>query len=121
MVRGFGLAAAEKHTAQGDIVFTVSIGQQTIVTYLDKAGRQNMEQESSDKFFGRHRHDLFLVAIGVITPAERNLAIFKFEDTLIADGYPVGITAKILQDSLSPIKGGLAIDDPLLLIELPSE
>jgi hypothetical protein len=80
-----------------------------------------MEQESSDKFFGRHRHDLFLIAIGVITPAEGNVAIFQLEDTLIADGYPVGIPAEILKDALSPIKRGFAIDDPLLLIELLSE
>lgn len=80
-----------------------------------------MEQESSDKLFGRNRHDFFLIAIGVVTPAEGNLAIFKLEDTLIADGYPVGIAAEIVKDSLCPGKGGLAIDDPLLLIELPYE
>jgi len=91
------------------------------VTYLDKAGRQDMEQESSDKLLGRHGHDLFLIAIGVVTPAEGNLTLFQLEDTLIADGYPVGIAAEILKDSLNPSERGLAIDDPRFLIELLSE
>jgi hypothetical protein len=43
------------------------------------------------------------------------------EDTVIADGDPVGIPAEVLKDALGVIEGGLAIDDPLLMIELASE
>jgi hypothetical protein len=40
---------------------------------------------------------------------------------VIADRDPVGIAAKVLKDALDAIEGGLAIDDPLLTIELVSE
>jgi hypothetical protein len=33
----------------------------------------------------------------------------------------VGISAEVLKDPLDAIEGGLAIDDPLLMIELASE
>jgi hypothetical protein len=40
---------------------------------------------------------------------------------VIADGDPVGISAEVLKDSLDAIEGGLAIDDPFLMIELAPE
>ena len=40
---------------------------------------------------------------------------------MIADRDPVGISAEVLKDTLDAIEGGLAIDDPLLVIELASE
>jgi hypothetical protein len=43
------------------------------------------------------------------------------EDTVIADGDPVGIPAEVLKDPFGAIEGRLAIDDPLLMIELTSE
>lgn len=118
-VLGFWGIAAEKCSAQSDIVFTVSVGQKAIVTNLDKAGREYMEQESSDKFFSGQGHDFLLVAIGVVPPEEGNPASFQLEDTFIADGYSVGIAAEIVKDSLGSIKRGLAIDDPLFQIEGP--
>jgi hypothetical protein len=43
------------------------------------------------------------------------------EDTVIADGDSVGIPAEVLKDPFDAIEGGVAIDDPLLMIELGSE
>ena len=43
------------------------------------------------------------------------------EDAVIADRDPVGISAEVLKDTLDAIEGRLAIDDPLLMIELASE
>ncbi len=63
------------------------------MTDFDKAGREYMEQKSPDKLFGRNGHDFFLIAIGVVPPAEGNLAVFKPDQTLIADSYAVGIAA----------------------------
>ncbi len=40
---------------------------------------------------------------------------------MIADGDPVGISAEVLKDTLDAIERGLAIDDPLLTIELTPE
>lgn len=80
-----------------------------------------MEEEPSDKLGSLKLHDLIFVTIGIVTPVEGDLAITKFEDTVIADGYPVRIPAKIFQDTRRTVKGRFAIDDPLLMIELSSE
>jgi hypothetical protein len=77
-----------------------------------------MEKEPSDKLIGIQRHDLFFVTVGVITPQERYFAILKLENTVIADGYSVGISAEVLKDSFYAVKWRLAIDDPLLMFEL---
>jgi hypothetical protein len=85
------------------------------VTDFDEAGRECMEQESPDKLFGGQGHDFFFIAIGVVSPAEGNAALFQPEDTFIADGYPVGIAAEVVKNSLGPIKRGLGIDELLSL------
>jgi len=43
------------------------------------------------------------------------------EDTVIADGDPVGISAEVLKSPFDAIERRLAIDDPLFMIELASE
>ena len=45
----------------------------------------------------------------------------EVEDAVVADGDPVGISAEVLKDTLDAIEGRLAIDDPLLMIELVPE
>jgi len=62
-----------------------------------------------------------LITGSIIPPTERNLSVLELEDSVIADGYPVGVSAQVLQDPLGSIKGRLAIDDPLLVVELPPE
>jgi hypothetical protein len=43
------------------------------------------------------------------------------EDAVIADGDPVGISAQVLKNTLDAIEGGVAIDDPLFVVEVFSE
>jgi hypothetical protein len=43
------------------------------------------------------------------------------EDAVIADGDSVSISAQVLKGTFEAIEGGLAIDDPLLMIEVFSE
>ena len=45
----------------------------------------------------------------------------EVEEAVIADGDPVSISTEVLKDTLDAIERGLAIDDPLLTIELVSE
>jgi hypothetical protein len=77
-----------------------------------------MKQEPSDKFICLERHGLLTVIVGIISPEKRDIAVPVGEDAIIADGDPVGISAKVLKDPLGAAKRRFAIDDPLLLIEL---
>ncbi len=42
------------------------------------------------------------------------MAVTEGEDTVIADGDPVGISAEVLKDTFGALEGRFAIDDPLL-------
>ena len=77
-----------------------------------------MKKESSDKLVSLERHGLLAVVIGIISPQKRNIIVLDGEDAVIADGNPMGISAEVLKDTLGAIKGRLAIDNPLLMIEL---
>ena len=108
-------------TAHSDIFLTCSVCQQTEVAYLDETVRQYMEKEASYELGGLESHDLFLLAISIITPDKGNRAVPECEDALIADGDPVSVPAEVLQDTLRAMEGRFAIDDPLLMIESSSE
>ncbi len=91
------------------------------MTYSYKAGRQDMKQEPSDELLRLEAHGLLAVLVCVIPPQEGDLAVADVEDTVIGDGDAVGISAEVLKYPLDAIEGGLAIDDPLLMIELAPE
>ena len=43
------------------------------------------------------------------------------EEAVIADGDSVGISAQVLKNTFGAIEGRFAIDDPLLMVEMPQE
>ena len=116
-----GLAGSEELTACRDGIFAVSVCQQAEVTYPHITMRQDVKQESSDKFISLERHGFLAVISGIISPQERDIAVPGVEDAIIADGDPVGISPEVLQYSPRATEGRFAIDNPLLVIELFSE
>ena len=62
----------------------------------DIAMRQYMKEVPPDELMGTDGHGLLLIPIGVITPAEGDLAFLELEDAVIADSDSVGIAAEVL-------------------------
>lgn len=89
--------------------------------YPHIAGRQDMEEEPSDKLLCCERHGLLTVVIGIISPKERDSAVPEGKDAVIIDHRSMGIPAEILQDTHGAIERRFAIHDPLLMIELSPE
>ena len=77
-----------------------------------------MKKEPSDKLIRLERHGLFTVIVGIVSPEKRDIAILVGNDTIIADGNPVGISAEVLKNTFGATEGRFAIDDPLLFVEL---
>jgi len=113
-----GYSLTEERTAYRDGVFAVSVCQKAEVTYSDIPSGQNMKKESSDKLVCLKRHGLLTITVGIIPPEKRDVAITIGKDAVIADGDPVGISAEVLKDAFGAVEGRLAIDNPLLVIEL---
>jgi hypothetical protein len=80
-----------------------------------------MKKEPSYELIDLESHDLFFITIGIVPPAEGDIASLKFEDAIITDSGPVGISAQILKNTLSSVERWLAIDNPFFIIELSSE
>jgi hypothetical protein len=80
-----------------------------------------MKEEPSYKLISLESHGLLFLPIGIVPPAERDIAFLDLEDTVIADSDSVSISAQILKDTLDTVKGWLAIDNPFFAVELSSE
>src|SRR4030042_4471375 len=80
-----------------------------------------MKEEPSDELICLESHDLLFITIGIVPPAEGDIAVLNLEDTVITDSYPVGISAQILKDTLGAVERGFAIANPFFMIELTSE
>jgi hypothetical protein len=83
--------------------------------------RQYMKEEPSDELIGLESHSLLFIPIGIVAPTEGDIAVLGFDNTVIADRDPVGISAQILKNTLSAIERRFAIDNPLLMVKLSSE
>ncbi len=77
-----------------------------------------MKKEPSDKFICRERHGLLTFVVGIIPPEERNVTILIGKDAVIADGNSMDTSTEILENTFGAIERRIAIDDPLLFIEL---
>ena len=86
----------------------VARGMQAKVTDFDEAYRQDMVEKTAREF-GR-RKSCRLIAPG----AEDDRVVFNADDPCVADGDPVGVTAKILKDLLRSTKGAQSLGRELL-------
>ena len=89
-----------------------------------KSVRQGMQQEAADEFVGRQRHDLVLVVMAIVAPAEADLAAGERDQPAVGDGDAVRVAAEIGQYRLGAGERALGIDDPLAppqLGEAPGE
>ena len=66
------------------------------------------KQEAADELVGRQRHDLVLVVVPVVAPAEADPAAGKRNEPAIGDRDAMGIAAEIGQHRSGPAKGRLA-------------
>jgi len=80
-----------------------------------------MEEEPSDELINLQNHGLLFIPIGIVTPAEGDIAVLHIEDTVIAYSNPVGVSAEIFEDTFGAIERRFAIDNPFFMIELSSE
>ncbi len=75
-----------------------------------------MQQEAADELLRVQCHQLHLIAMGVVQPAEGNSAIFQGEEPVVRDSHTVGVSSKIINHFFDVSKGKLGIDYPILPI-----
>ena len=75
-----------------------------------------MEEKTPDEFLRRQSHELRL-AVPVIAPPERHLAVLHGHDPAVGDRHPMGVKTEIAQDVFRSGEGSLAVDHPFLAVE----
>ena len=73
-----------------------------------KSVRQGMEQEAPDEFVGRERHDLVLVVMAVVAPAEADLTPSECDEPAVGDRNAVRVAAEIGEHRLGAGERGFA-------------
>ena len=105
--------AADQSPRSGDLLRSMAVRQKTIVADACKSARQDVQQESADKFFRRERHRLLSVMVSVILPLERDAPAVKGRQARIGDRRAMGVAGQILEHLLGSAKGWLGVDDPV--------
>lgn len=78
----------------------ISVGEETKVTDLHKAMRQDMHEETADELKSRNSHDLPMIVIPVVTPLEGDLITFELENAIVGDSDAVSIPTEIINDAV---------------------
>jgi hypothetical protein len=99
----------------------MTVGEESEVADLDKAVRQDMQQEPADKLDRIQGHGFLSVVVCRVPPAERHLAITHSDQASIGNSYAVCIPGQILEDVFRPPKGGSDLDHPFWFPESPKE
>jgi len=87
--------------------------EEAVVAQLGEAVGQDMLKEAADELRGRQGGDLLGFGLAVLV-SKGDLAVFKFEDAIVAEGYPKEIRGQIFEHGLSAA-GRLTVHDPVLL------
>ena len=80
-----------------------------------------MEQEPPQKLIGGDSHQSLLAAMGIIFPAEGDLAIGNVDDPVIGDRDAVRVPGQILEDVLRSSEWSFGVNDPVIAIQRPEE
>ena len=62
---------------------------------------------------GLQGHRLLAPPVGVVLPAEPDLAVLQGDQPVVADRHPVGVPGQVLQHLLRSAEGRLGVHDPL--------
>ena len=74
---------------------------------------EDVEQEAPDELVGSERHQLELVVVAVVAPAETYLAAGERNQPAVGDGDAMGVAAEIAQRLCGPGVGAPGIDHPV--------
>ena len=99
----------------------VAVGEQSEVADLDEAGRQYMEQETSDELDRIELHDAAAVVVSGIAPAKAHLSVVETEQSSVGDGNPVRVAGQVLQHMFGSSERRLGIDHPLSPTHVPKQ
>ena len=95
----------------------MAIGEEAIVPNAVKSVWQSVEQEAANELVIAQSHDLVLVVVPVIFPAEANDTVTVVDQAAVGDCHTVRIAAEVSQNLLWSAEWGLGVDHPFDVFE----
>ena len=89
-----------------------AVGLKTVVADADEAPRQDMKKGTMDEMGSVEGQEAAPIATSAIAIGKGDLPVRERDQTFIANGDPVGITAEIAKHLCGTGHGWLAVDDP---------
>jgi hypothetical protein len=59
--------------------------------------------------------------MGIVSPAEGDAIVLKGHETMVGDGYAMGVARQVVENMFGTAEGWLGVNDPVLWAELPEE
>ena len=81
--------------ADGQQAGAAAIGEEGEVADAYEATWQHMKQKPPKELIDGQRHQLLLVAMSRVAPAEGDVAIFQSNEPVVGDGNTMGVGAEI--------------------------
>jgi len=117
----FLLRYTQEVSALCNELLPVPIAQEAIVSDLRKSVGKDVQQKPSDELIGVEGHQFRSVFLFRITIAEGDSFVVQFDEAIIGNGHPMGVSAEIVEDLLWISERFLAVDHPFLLVEIGEE
>lgn len=103
--------------ADGQQSSATTVGKEAEVAYTNKASRQQMQQEATEELVCVQAHQLPLVAVCGVTPAEAYPVSIQGDESVVGNRDAMCVRAEIAQDMLRTSEGTLGVDDPVVAEE----
>ena len=96
-------------TGEGQQTGTASIGEEAEVADADEAAGEQMQEKAAQELVDGQRHQLFLVAMCGVAPAESNLAIAECDKPVVGNGNAMGVGTEIVKHARDHRRGLLPL------------
>ncbi len=97
------------------------MGDKAEVPDAQEAWGQEVDQKAAQELLDRKGHQALLVAVSRVSPAKGDLVVGQGGEAVIGDGHPMGVAAEIVENMLRTTEERFAVDDPIVVEQLPEK
>jgi hypothetical protein len=80
-----------------------------------------MKQKAAQELLSRQSHFFLYVSMRPISPGECHFSILKRDQAMVGYSHSMGIVAELFEDMFGTAEWALAMDDPIVAIEIANE
>jgi len=83
------------------------------VADADEALGEQVQQEAAQELIQRKGQQFLLIVVRRIAPTKGDLVVGQRDQSMVGDGYAMGVSAEILEYVVGTAEGWFGVDDPV--------